>query len=90
MIKIILIIVASGLLLFLIDRFCLWLESKDLLYYRHKKSPTGIIGNGLQELHGILNPGSRHVIEAKQNQVQYRRHKENDTADDNEGKNMTR
>jgi hypothetical protein len=83
MIKIILIIVAIGLLLFLIDRFCLWLESKDLLYYRHKKPPTRIIGNGLQELQGILNPGSCHVIEIKQNQAQNKRHKENALADDN-------
>lgn len=81
MLKIILIIIALGLLLFLIDRLCLWLECKDLLYYRHKKSPTGIIGNGLQELQGILNPSSRHVIEVKQNQAQHKRYKKDDSAD---------
>ncbi len=51
--------------LFLLDRLCLWLERKGWLYYRYKK-PTSGAGNALQELNAFLNPSTRHMIEAKQ------------------------
>ncbi len=62
-----------GLGIYLMHRFCLWLERKGRIYYRHKKPQTGIMGSGLQELNAILQPSNRHVIEMKQNEVKFKR-----------------
>ena len=61
-------------LLILLDKFGLWLESKGWLYYRKRKSNSSILGNSLQELNAIFMPSNRHVIEAKQNEVAYKKH----------------
>lgn len=65
----------SVLLLFvLLDKLGLWLESKGWLYYRKCKPTSGILGNSLQELNAIFMPSNRHVIEAKQNEIAYKKH----------------
>ena len=58
---------------FLADQFFLWLERKGLIYYRHRKSNSGAIGNGLQELHMLLNPNTRYTIEMKHNEARFKR-----------------
>lgn len=54
--------------LYILDRCCLWLEEKGLLYYRKRKPDrSGLIGNALLELQNIFNPSTQNVIEMKQN-----------------------
>lgn len=55
---------------YVFDKFCLWLEQKGCLYYRHKKPQKGIIGTALQELNAQLLPSHRHVLVAKEQKVQ--------------------
>lgn len=52
--------------LFTLHKFCLFLERKGWLYYRHKSPSGGGIGNALQEFEAFLNPSSRQVIEVVQ------------------------
>lgn len=59
-------ILLSCAILFLIDRFLLWIEKKGWLFYRKRKSSGGFIGNALLELNSVFQPSSRHVIEVKQ------------------------
>lgn len=55
---------------YVFDRFCLWLERKGWLYYRHNKPKKGIIGTALQELNAQLLPSHRHIVVAKEEKVQ--------------------
>jgi hypothetical protein len=71
--KTLLIFCSTILAIYFFDKVCLWLEEKGWLYYRNKKAESGIIGNALLELHALLNPGTRHVIEVKQNAVKQKR-----------------
>ena len=71
--KILLIIATICFSPYFFDKIFLWLESQSWLYYRNKKAESGIIGNALLELHSLLNPGARHVIEVKQNAVKQKR-----------------
>lgn len=55
-------------LLYFLDRLCLWLEKQGLLYYRKRKRTTsGLMGNILLEMQNILNPSTQNVIEVKKN-----------------------
>lgn len=72
MIKILILILFCGIILFLCHKLCLWLERQGLLYYRDKKSSSAVIGETLQELNAILQPSARHVMEAKQNKAQFK------------------
>ncbi len=59
--------------IFSLDRFLLWLESKGWLFYRKRKSSGGFVGNALLELNSIFQPSSRNVIEVKQNVAKNKR-----------------
>lgn len=59
MLKIVFILLLCAIGIFLFHKFFLWLEYKGLLYYRHKKPKSGIIGDTLQELNAILQPSAR-------------------------------
>lgn len=66
--KLLSIILVICLGLYILDRFCLWLEERGYLYYRKRKSDrSGLIGNTLLELQNIFNPSTQNVIEMKQN-----------------------
>lgn len=73
MLKILLLLLLCGIDIFLFHKLFLWLESKELLYYRHKKPKSGIIGDTLQELNAMLQPSARHLIEMKQKEVGIKR-----------------
>lgn len=62
--------------IFALDRLGLWLESKGWLYYRKRKAQGGFVGNALLELNSVFQPSARHVLELKQNTVQYKRNEE--------------
>jgi len=76
--KIFLIISAICAVFYLFDKVCLWLESQGWLYYRNKKADSGVIGKAMLELHFLLNPSTRYVIEVKQNAIKQKRN-ETDT-----------
>lgn len=70
-------------LLYFIDKICLWLERKDWLYWRHKKPDFGGgVGNALQQLHVFLNPSARYTIQAKQNKAGSHKKSEADSFND--------
>ncbi len=71
--RLIIIILAGMVALYLLDQLGLWLERKGWLYYRRRKPESGIIGNSLQELNALLLPSNRHVIEVKQNEAIYKK-----------------
>lgn len=77
------IIIAISIGLYIIDKFCLWLEEKGLLYYRkHKAERGGFIGNTLLEMQNIFNPSTQSVIEMKQ-KIEVKQNKSNsDKLDD--------
>lgn len=64
--------------IYLSDRLCLWLERKGWLYYRNKKASGGVMGSALLELHSLLQPGIRNVVEIKKNNVKIRQSEADD------------
>ncbi len=50
--------------LFLLDRLARWLEDRGHLYYRKRSGRPGV-GNALLEVHALLEPERRHVIEER-------------------------
>ncbi len=55
-------ILAIGVTVYALHRLGLWLESRGWLFYKHRKSTTSALG-GVLEMHALLEPGRRHVIE---------------------------
>ena len=61
-----LILVAGAVLILLgLDRVALWMEGRGWLYYRRVKPTSNNLGNAFLELQSLLEPGKRHIIEAK-------------------------
>jgi hypothetical protein len=58
-------VLGTAAALFGLDRLCLWLEARGLLYYRRTKRQSGIASMcvGLQE---FVEPGVKHVREARE------------------------
>jgi hypothetical protein len=56
---------AGGAGLFVLDRVLLKLEANGYIYYRRKKANLKSSGSALVELHRMLEPSVRYVIEAK-------------------------
>ncbi len=57
--------------LFVFDRLLLALEAKGYVYYRKKKASLRSTGSVLMELHGVIEPRAKNVIEAKQQVVHH-------------------
>jgi len=64
-----LVLIAVGL--FALDRLLLALEAKGYVYYRKKKASLRSTGRVLMELHGVIEPRAKNVIEAKQQVVHH-------------------
>lgn len=61
-----LIIVGILVVLFALDRLALLMESRGWIYWRRTKRRTGAsLGDAFLEIHSILEPDKRHVIEMK-------------------------
>lgn len=71
--KILIIISALILILFLADKVGLWLERKGYLYYRNNKPQGGAFGSTLLELNAQLSPSNRYIVEMKQNEVRFKK-----------------
>jgi len=74
----------AALALLLLDRFALWLERHDLLYYRHKKPTSSPAGNMLRALQAIYEPDKQYVIEVLQQQHVSEQHAADPLDDDEE------
>lgn len=61
-------LIAICITIYLLDKLCLFLEERGLLYYRKRKpNSEGLVGNALLELQKIFNPSTQNIIEIKQN-----------------------
>lgn len=69
------------LIIFILDRFLLWLEKKGWLFYRKRKSPGAFMGNALLELNSIFQASSRNVIEVRQKVGSTKSHEADSTKD---------
>lgn len=60
--RVLLWLVAGGLVLYGLRRLALWMESRGWVYYRHKPS-SSTLGNAFLEVHSLLEPGQEKVLE---------------------------
>lgn len=58
--------ICAAIIIYVLDKFGLWLEAKGLIYWRRKKPSGGGLGNALQEFESLLRPSAKYVIEFKQ------------------------
>lgn len=60
-------ILAAGavIVLWVLDRICLWMENHGWIYYRRVKPKGSTIGNAFLELESIVQPSRQNVIEAR-------------------------
>jgi hypothetical protein len=57
-------LIASAIL-YGLHRLGLWAESRGWIYYWHKKASPRGIGNSALEVQTLLQPASRHMLEAR-------------------------
>ena len=63
--KIFLGIAAAGIVLFLLDRILLKMESRGWIYYRRKKPSQSSLGNAFLEIQSMLEPSKKVLVEIK-------------------------
>jgi len=58
-------ILAGGVLLglYLLDRVLLWAEARGWIYYRRHSGSRRSVGSGMLEVHALMEPEKRHVLE---------------------------
>src|SRR5215218_4310886 len=49
--------------LYALHRLALWMEGRGWLYYMHKRGSSGSLGSAFLEVHALMDPGKRHVLE---------------------------
>lgn len=59
------IIAAIVVVLLILDRLALWMESRGWIYWRRSKGSGGGSGPSLLELNIMGDPGARHIHEAR-------------------------
>lgn len=61
-------VVFAGLVLalILVDRLLLAAEARGWIYWRRRKASTGTVGSALLEVQKLIEPGQRHVAEARE------------------------
>ncbi len=60
--KLLLIVVVAGVVLYSLDRFLLYCESRGWIYWRKKKSSPGTVGSAFLEVHSLLEPSKKHML----------------------------
>ncbi|MBZ5641055.1 MAG: hypothetical protein LAO51_20130 [Acidobacteriia bacterium] len=48
-----------------LHRIAVWAERRGWIYYRSKHGSSGALGNALLEVHAILEPSARYVLEER-------------------------
>jgi hypothetical protein len=56
--------VTVSVVLFVLDRWGLWMERQGWIYWRKNKGMSTRLGNAFLELHSMLEPSKRHVVES--------------------------
>ena len=59
-------LLAVAILLVILDRVALWMESRGWIYYRRRKPSASALGNAFLEVQSLVEPGQRRVLEARQ------------------------
>lgn len=49
----------------LLDRLARWMEDRGWIYYRRRRGSSGRLGDAFLEVHALVEPGKRAVIEAR-------------------------
>jgi hypothetical protein len=62
-----------GVFLFAAHKTLLWMERRGWIYYQKKKAQPGTSASAWLELHQLVEPGKKHVL-----QIQREEHKEED------------
>ena len=65
-----LLVAAAVVGLWLLHRLALWAERRGWIYYIHKQPSLDTLGSAFLELQQMVEPGKKHVIEAKREQRQ--------------------
>lgn len=77
--KVLLLIVSAGVVLYGLHRLAIWAEDRGWLHYR-KRGGTWRGGAAAQELQALLQPSARHEVEETQRQ-ELERENDGDSAD---------
>ncbi len=64
--KLLLVLVMIAGVLFALDRFALWMESRGWIYYRRRKPSTSTLGNAFLQVQSLLEPGKSTLLEIRQ------------------------
>lgn len=51
--------------LYAAHRLALWAEARGVLYYSRRRGSSGALGNAFLEVHALLEPSRRHVLEQR-------------------------
>ncbi|HEX7707524.1 MAG TPA: hypothetical protein VF701_13800 [Thermoanaerobaculia bacterium] len=62
-------LLVAAAVLYALHRLLLWAEGRGWIYYWHKKASPRGIGNSALEVQSLLEPGTRHVLEARLEEV---------------------
>ena len=60
--------ICVGVAVFLFDRLGLWMEGQGWIYWRRSSGRSTRLGSAFLELHSMLEPSKRHVIEIRKEQ----------------------
>jgi hypothetical protein len=64
-----LVVLGAGVL-YGVHRLALWAEHRGFIYYRKKRGSSGALSSAALEVHALLEPSRRHVLEEqKRDQV---------------------
>ena len=64
--RLLLTLAAIAIALYALHRLAVWMESRGWIYYQKKRGSSGSLGSALLRVDEILQPGRRHVIEARE------------------------
>jgi len=68
-VRLALIATAVGAGLYALHRAAVWAERRGWIYYRERRGSSGSLGNALLEVHALLEPSKRHVVEERRRDV---------------------
>jgi hypothetical protein len=58
-------ILLTAAALYALHRTAVWMEDRGWMYYRKSRGSIGALGSAFLEVQSMLEPGTRHVIEAR-------------------------
>jgi len=63
-------VVAVAALLAGLDRLLLAAEARGFIYYRRRKASPGSLGSAMLEIHSLMQPSARHVVDEQRRVVE--------------------